>query len=118
MALIMQQPASDRPRYVAKQVETIMANPAIRARLFTLAPQEVVPLHRHSEITDHYFVLRGKLTIETRLAETHKDLRTGDRFQIAPGIDHQLANNGQCDCEFLLLQGIGMYDWISCPDSK
>jgi quercetin dioxygenase-like cupin family protein len=114
----MQQPASDGPRYAVKQVETIMADPVIRARVFTLAPQEVIPWHRHSEVTDHYFVLRGNLTVETRRVEASKELRTGDRFQITPGIDHQLANNGPSDCEFLLLQGTGVYDWISCPDSK
>jgi quercetin dioxygenase-like cupin family protein len=118
MAFVMQLPASDRPRYVVKEVETVMAAPGIRVRLFTLAPREVIPWHRHSEITDHCFVLRGNLTVETRPTEARKDLKSGDRFQITPGIDHQLANNGPSDCEFLLLQGIGVYDWISCPDSK
>ncbi len=114
----MRQPNSDRPRYTVKQVETIMSDPAIRARYFTLAPEDVIPWHRHSQITDHYFVLRGNLTVETRQVEARKELRAGDRFRITPSTDHRLSNNGPSDCEFLLLQGTGVYDWISDPDSR
>jgi quercetin dioxygenase-like cupin family protein len=114
----MRQSISDRPRYAVKQVETIMSDSAIRARYFTLAPEDVIPWHRHSEITDHYFVLRGNLTVETRQAEARKELRVGDRFQITPSTDHQLSNKGPSDCEFLLLQGTGVYDWISDSDSR
>jgi quercetin dioxygenase-like cupin family protein len=113
----MPQPAPQRPYRAVKQVETIMADPVIRARLFTLAPREVIPWHRHTEVTDHYFVLRGHLTIETRLKQPRTELKIGDRFQITPGTDHQLTNNGPSDCEFLLLQGTGAYDWIGCPGS-
>ena len=112
----MQHTGSERPHRTVKWVETIMADPVIRARVFTLAPRDVIPWHRHSEVTDHYFVLRGNLTVETRLEEPRNELRTGDRFRITPGTDHQLTNNGPSDCEFLLLQGIGSYDWIGCPD--
>ena len=92
-----------------------MADPVIRARLFTLAPRDVIPWHRHTEVTDHYFVLRGNLTIETRLKRPHVKLDIGVRSQISPGTDHQLMNNGPCDCEFLLLQGTATYDWIATP---
>jgi quercetin dioxygenase-like cupin family protein len=118
MEFVMQQPAPERPYRTVKQVETIMADPLIRARVFTLAPREVIPWHRHSEVTDHYFVLRGHLTVETRGQEPRNELRIGERFKITPGTEHQLANDGPVDCEFLLLQGTGAYDWISCPDSN
>jgi hypothetical protein len=53
-----------------------------------------------------------------RLPEARKESKIGDRFQITPGIDLQLANKGPNDCEILLLQGTGVYDWISCLHSK
>jgi mannose-6-phosphate isomerase-like protein (cupin superfamily) len=37
-----------------------------------LAPGEVIPWHSHSETTDHYFVLSGKLTIERRTPEDRR----------------------------------------------
>lgn len=55
----MQQTPSEHPHRTVKRVKTIMANPVMRARVFTLAPRDVIPWHRHSEVTDHYFVLRG-----------------------------------------------------------
>jgi quercetin dioxygenase-like cupin family protein len=112
MDLRMRQPASDRPSYTVKQTKTIMADPLIRARLFTLAPREIIPWHRHSEVTDHYFVLEGILTVETRPTNRCQELTIGDHFQITPGTDHTLANRGASDCQFLLLQGAGRYDWI------
>jgi len=115
MDSLMQQPASDRPRYTVKQTKTIMADPLIRARLFTLAPQEVIPWHRHSEVTDHYFVLEGNLTVEMRPTNLCQELNIGEHFQIMPGTDHKLANHGGSDCQFLLLQGAGPYDWIDSP---
>jgi quercetin dioxygenase-like cupin family protein len=114
MDSLMQQPASDRPRYTVKETKTIMADPLIRARLFTLAPREIIPWHRHSEVTDHYFVLAGILTVQTRFANACRELTIGDHFQITPGKDHTLRNLGATDCRFLLLQGAGRYDWIDC----
>jgi quercetin dioxygenase-like cupin family protein len=55
-----------RTNYTVKNVETVAAGKDVRARLFTLAPGEVIPWHSHSEIADHFFVLDGELTVETR----------------------------------------------------
>jgi quercetin dioxygenase-like cupin family protein len=52
--------------------------------IFTLAPGEAIPWHYHSETTDHYFVLRGTLTIETRIPDDQRLLEVGGRYQIMP----------------------------------
>lgn len=49
------------PNYTVKDVETIAAGKDVRARLFTLAPGEVIPWHSISEIADHFFVLVVRL---------------------------------------------------------
>ena len=54
------------PNYTVKDVETIAAGKDVRARLYTLAPGEVIPWHSRSEIADHFFILGGELTVETR----------------------------------------------------
>jgi hypothetical protein len=36
----------------------------------------------------------------------------GDRYQITPGTAHRISNRGATDCVFLLLQGVGKYDFI------
>jgi hypothetical protein len=31
-------------------------------------------------------------------------------------LPHKPIDNGANDCQFLLLQGIGTYNWVGCPD--
>jgi mannose-6-phosphate isomerase-like protein (cupin superfamily) len=98
--------------YTVKNVETVAAGKDVRARLYTLAPGEVIPWHSHSEISDHFFVLGGELTVETRAPDARRTFGVGERFRIDPGHAHQTANRGVHDCRFLLIQGVGKYDWI------
>jgi len=104
--------AAGKPNYTVKNSELIIAGQNVQARLFTLAPGESIPWHYHTEITDHYFVLRGNLNIMTRKPDSERALEPGERHRLEPGTAHHLANEGPADCQFLLLQGVGKYDWI------
>ena len=53
---------SRKANYIVKGVETVVAGRDIQARIFTLAPGEIIPWHSHSEITDCFFVLSGRLS--------------------------------------------------------
>jgi quercetin dioxygenase-like cupin family protein len=103
---------SAKPNYTVKKVERVVTGTDVEARIFTLASGEAIPWHYHSESTDYYFVLRGKLTIETRNPDGQRVLDIGGRYQIRPGTGHLISNRGTDDCEFLLLQGVGKYDWL------
>jgi quercetin dioxygenase-like cupin family protein len=105
-----------KANYTVKSVETVVDGADVKARIFTLAPGDVIPWHYHSETTDHYFVLSGKLTIERRRPEDHRTLAVGERYQITAGSPHMLSNHEPTDCQFLLLQGVGRYDWKSAED--
>ena len=108
----MQTEAATKANYTVKNIEVVAKGADIQARIFTLAPGEVIPWHRHSESTDHYFVLRGTLSISTRDPNDERTLEVGGRYKIAAGTSHHIANCGQTDCLFLLLQGVGKYDFI------
>jgi quercetin dioxygenase-like cupin family protein len=84
--------------YTVKNVETVAAGTDVQARLFTLAPGEVIPWHSHSEIADHFFVLDGELTVETRAPDDYRTLGIGERYQINAGHAHQTSNRGTRDC--------------------
>ena len=94
-----------------KKVETIVAGSDVRARLCTLAPGEVIPWHYHSRVTDWYFCLAGKLAVETRAPSDHRIIDIGDGYAIPPERAHRISNGGETDCRFLLLQGVGQYDF-------
>jgi quercetin dioxygenase-like cupin family protein len=99
------------PNYQVKNIEPIVVGTDMQARVFTLAPADVIPWHYHGESTDHYFVLRGTLTIETRAPDTRRALAVGERFKIVPGTAHRIANEAPVECQFLLVQGVGKLDW-------
>jgi quercetin dioxygenase-like cupin family protein len=97
--------------YQVKSVEPVVVGTDIQARVFTMADGDVIPWHYHSESTDHYFVLRGQLTIETRSPDHRHRLSIGERFKIPPGTAHRISNESTSECQFLLVQGVGRYDW-------
>jgi quercetin dioxygenase-like cupin family protein len=104
--------AAPKANYSVKNIEMIAKGVDVQARIFTLAPGEVIPWHRHSESTDHYFVLRGTLTINTRNPDDEHTFEIGGRHKITPGTAHLISNRGMTDCSFLLVQGVGKYDFI------
>jgi len=99
-------------RYTVKNIETIAESSEIRARLYTLAPDDVIPWHYHSTVTDWYFCLGGTLRIETRAPRGEEWLTAVGRSAIPPNTADRISNGGNGeDCRFLLLQGVGVYDF-------
>ncbi len=84
----------------------------VQARLFTLAPGETIPWHFHSAVTDRYFVLEGVLSIETLAPADRRELIVGESYHIAPKTPHLVSNRSETDTRFLLVQGVGPYDFL------
>jgi quercetin dioxygenase-like cupin family protein len=97
--------------YAVKNVEPVVVSNDVQVRVFTLAQGDIIPWHYHRETTDHYFVLHGALTIETRDPENRCLLTVGERYKILPGTAHCISNGSASECQFLLVQGVGKYDW-------
>jgi quercetin dioxygenase-like cupin family protein len=97
--------------YEVKNVEPVVVSNDIQVRVFTLAQGDVIPWHYHRESTDHYFVLQGTLTIETRGPGNRRVLTVGERYKILTGTAHCISNESTCECQFLLVQGVGKCDW-------
>jgi quercetin dioxygenase-like cupin family protein len=107
-------PQQAKANYTVKSVATVVAGTDVKVRPFTLAPGEVIPWHDHGQSTDHYLVLAGALSIATReptVAE--RSLTVGKSYKILPETPHLIANRGATDCRFLLVQGVGKYDWVA-----
>lgn len=105
------------PSYVIKAMETVAKGSDLQARLYTLAPGDVIPWHFHTHVTDWYFCLEGWLRIETRSPQGDERLAVGQHFAIPPATAHRISNGGENhDCRFLLLQGVGTYDFNKVQD--
>ena len=102
---------SGEPNYSVKSAETVAAGKDIRVRLFTLAPGEVIPWHFHTAIADEFFVLDGELTVETRTPDDYRVLSVGERYRVDAQHPHKTSNREAHDCRFLIVQGVGKYDF-------
>jgi len=98
--------------YTVKSIEPVALGSDVQARLFTLARGETIPWHFHSAVTDWYFVLEGSLSIETRAPADRQLLTVGNIYSIAPKTAHLVANRSDADTRFLLVQGVGSYDFL------
>ncbi len=102
--------------YQVKRVEPVMTGTDMRARLFTLAAGDVIPWHYHRAAADHYFILEGELTVQMRAPEDIQTVEAGRNHRIPPGRPHFIANRSTVDCRFLLLQGVGGFDWVKADE--
>jgi quercetin dioxygenase-like cupin family protein len=104
------------PNYRVKNIESVMKGSDVQARLFTLAPGDTIPWHFHRTSADHYFILEGVLTVKTRNPEETRTIGVGSDHRIVSGTAHLITNRAAVDCRFLLLQGIGTFDWVKIDD--
>ncbi len=103
--------------YTVKNIEVVAKGVDVVARIFTLAPGDAIPWHYHSESNDHYFVLTGELSIDTRGPDEQRTLAIGERHTIKPGTKHLISNRSDSETRFLLVQGVGKYDWLKAEVS-
>ena len=103
--------------YTVKAIETVAQGSDLQARLYTLGPGDIIPWHYHSGVTDWYFCLSGTLRVETRAPRADERLTAGSQYEIPPKTAHRISNGGDAeDCRFLLLQGVGVYDFNKLHD--
>jgi quercetin dioxygenase-like cupin family protein len=98
--------------YTVKSVEPVALGADLQVRIFTLAPGEAIPWHFHSNVTDWFFVLAGSLSIETRAPADRQRLGPGARYKVPPKTAHLVANRSDADASFVLVQGVGAYDFL------
>jgi quercetin dioxygenase-like cupin family protein len=100
-----------RGRYEIQDRELVAEGADLRVQVLTLAPGQCVPWHYHSEITDSFVGLEGQTVIETTEAGEMM-LRPGERFAVGPGIPHTVYGSSDNPCKFMVIQGVGAYDYV------
>ena len=112
--------ASERPsRDFAVSSRRIVAEGIdVQVKEFLLAPGEDIPWHHHSAVFDVFYCLEGTLVVERADVFTGERgapvrLGVGGSFKVEPGTAHRPYNPSASErCRFLLVQGVGEYDWI------
>jgi mannose-6-phosphate isomerase-like protein (cupin superfamily) len=78
-----------------------------------ISPTQKVPWHCHTNVQDTFYVLEGRLRLFLRDPKEEVRLEPGQTYSVRPGRPHLVTNGGQTSATFLVLQGIGEYDYIA-----
>src|SRR5690348_18472923 len=77
-----------------------------------LSPTQTVPWHFHTNISDTFYVLEGEMRLFLQQPKEEVRLKPGETFVAAPGRPHLVTNAGKTSLTFLIMQGIGEYDYV------
>jgi len=86
--------------------------PGFRISEIQISPSQKVPWHYHSNVADTFYVLQGAIRIFLREPKQEVRLGPGETFAVPPKRPHLVVNGGDTSATFLVLQGIGEYDFI------
>jgi quercetin dioxygenase-like cupin family protein len=86
--------------------------PGFRISELTINPAQQVPWHYHTHIQDTFYVLEGELRLFLRDPKQQVRLKPGETYAVSPGRPHLVTNGSQTLATFLVLQGIGEYDYV------
>jgi quercetin dioxygenase-like cupin family protein len=88
------------------------ARPGFRITELELSAKQKVPWHYHNNVADTFYVLQGELRIFLQNPKEEVRLRPGETFTAAARRPHLVTNAGAASVIFLVLQGIGEYDFV------
>jgi len=100
------------PLYEVERRAEHAARPGFRIAELQISKTQKVPWHYHSNIQDTFYVLAGSLRIFLRDPKEEVRLAAGQSYVVPPRRPHLVANGGETSATFLVLQGIGEYDFV------
>jgi len=86
--------------------------PGFRISELQISPTQQVPWHFHTNVQDTFYVLVGELRLFLRDPKEEVRLAPGETYAVRPGRPHLVTNPGTTSATFLVLQGIGEYDYV------
>ena len=88
------------------------ARPGFRISELQLSPTQKVPWHTHTNISDTFYVLEGEMRMFLQDPKEEVNLKPGDVYVVRPQRPHLVTNGGEKSLTFLILQGVGEYDFV------
>jgi quercetin dioxygenase-like cupin family protein len=88
------------------------ARPGFRINELQISPTQKVPWHYHSNIHDTFYVVEGTIRIFLQQPKEEVRLARGETYSVPPKRPHLVVNAGDRSATFLVLQGIGEYDFV------
>jgi mannose-6-phosphate isomerase-like protein (cupin superfamily) len=88
------------------------ARPGFRISELQLSPTQKVPWHFHTNIADTFYVLEGQMRLFLQKPKEEVRLGPGESYVAVAGRPHLVTNGGTTSLTFLVLQGVGEYDYV------
>ncbi len=92
--------------------------PGFRITEIELSKKQQVPWHYHNHVQDTFYVLSGEMRLFLQHPKQEVRLKPGETFAAAPKRPHLVTNAGAAPMRFLVLQGIGEYDYVPLVPAK
>ena len=104
---------SEKPQpYKVRRVHVVAKGADVLVREYTLDPGEFIPWHHHTGVADYYYGLESKVVVQTRNPAARHEVGVGQTATVTPPTAHHVSNPGTTPCRFLLIQGVGQYDFF------
>ncbi len=98
--------------YTIERTTVIAEAAELRVLEIALAPGDVIPWHLHSAIIDTFFCMQGVIEIDTRAPRRTSRVASGESLALPPKTPHRVRNGAEGRCRFVLVQGVGAYDFV------
>ena len=89
-----------------------LVRPGFHISELQLSPTQKVPWHYHNNIADTFYVLEGEMRLFLQNPKEEVRLKPGETYTAAPKRPHLVTNAGKSSLTFLVLQGMGEYDYV------
>ena len=86
--------------------------PGFRISELQISPTQQVPWHYHTNVQDTFYVLAGEVRLFLRDPKEEVRLGPGETYAVTPRRPHLVTNGGDTSATFLVLQGLGEYDYV------
>jgi quercetin dioxygenase-like cupin family protein len=90
--------------------------PGFRIAELQISPTQKVPWHFHNNVHDTFYVIAGTIRIFLQRPKEEVQLAQGQIYSVPPKRPHLVTNAGDTSAVFLVLQGIGEYDFVPLVD--
>jgi mannose-6-phosphate isomerase-like protein (cupin superfamily) len=106
------------PLYEVERRAEHAARPGFRINELQISKTQKVPWHYHNNVQDTFYVLKGSIRIFMQDPKEEVRLAPGETYTVRPRRPHLVANGGEDSATFLVLQGIGEYDFVPLLQEK
>lgn len=98
--------------YEVERRQAHAQRPGFRINELQISPTQKVPWHYHTNITDTFYVIEGSIRIFLQNPKEEVTLKPGEIYSVPPRRPHLTANGSNTSATFLVLQGLGEYDFV------